>query len=299
MGQILQDKVFLNANIFQFEKRLESQYTIFLDKIPTFVTYYHISVNNSMTDSGFLNVDEIVGNDSPIKFQKIDDFPIYGIEAIQLDLSDEDEGLNSSYESEGIILPNTIKPLPNDYFTITYLSKEYIFMVNNIDYDTIKSNNFYKINFHLKSISDQGVDNLNRQVLEKYQCIFDNIGTDDKCLILEDEMIKLNQLMEIYHKISKKYMTYFYSNKYNSVIFDTGNGNFLYDRYLTYFINKNQLLKEDRSYRSLFLSNEGPCCSNISIGTDYITVSLETPCAWSWRSFPALLYYVCSPAAPR
>lgn len=146
MGQILQDKVFLNANIFQFEKRLESQYTIFLDKIPTFVTYYHISVNNSMTDSGFLNVDEIVGNDSPIKFQKIDDFPIYGIEAIQLDLSDEDEGLNSSYESEGIILPNTIKPLPNDYFTITYLSKEYIFMVNNIDYDTIKSNNFDKFN---------------------------------------------------------------------------------------------------------------------------------------------------------
>ena len=44
MGHIIDSKVFLNENIFEYEKRLGSQYSIFLDivknQIAIFIKYY-------------------------------------------------------------------------------------------------------------------------------------------------------------------------------------------------------------------------------------------------------------------
>lgn len=255
MGYMIDDKKFINENIFKFEKRLESQYTIFTDKTPTFVTYYHINNTNSMADNGFQNVEKIFGKNSPVRFQEIHDFPIYGIENIKMDLSDEEEGLNGSFEGEGIILPNTIKPLPNDFFTISYLSKVYIFMVTSIDYDTIKSNNYYKINYYLRTDSEETYELAQEQILEKYECVFENIGTDDKCLIKSEEYVILNQLEKIYCSYAEKYNVMFYSGKFNSYLFGCGD-NLIYDKYLSHFINKNGLFNEEGEYRTIILTNE-------------------------------------------
>lgn len=255
MGYLIEDKKFINDNIFKFEKRLESQYTIFTDKTPTFVTYYHINNINSISDSGFQNVEKVFGKDSPLRFQEINDFPIYGIDNIKLDLSDEDEGLTSNYEGEGIILPNTIKPLPNDFFTISYLNRVYIFMVTAIDYDTIKSNNYYKINFYYRTDSEETFELAQEQVLEKYNCIFKNIGTEDKCLIKDDEYRLFVRLNDVYRKLVDRYNVLFYSNKFNSYLFGDGD-TLIYDKYLTHFINSNSLFNEKEQYKTVFLSNE-------------------------------------------
>lgn len=254
MGSFISDKRFVNENIFLHEKRLESQYTIFFDnKTPTFVTYYHINNINSITDTGLLNVEKVIGTNSPIRFQEIADFPIYGIEQIKLDLNDNEEGLNSSYESDGIILPNTIKPLPNDLFTISYLGKGFIFMVTNVEYDTIKSNNFYKISYTIRH--EDSIDIIKDQILESYTCIFKNIGTDDKCIIRNTEYESLEKLKEWYMNMSEKYRVIFYNNRYNSFLFDEGNYK-IYDKYLTEFINENKLLILDDSYTTLMMANE-------------------------------------------
>ena len=255
MGYLINDKNFINDNIFKYEKRLESQYTIFTEKSPTFVTYYHISNINSITDSGLLNVEKILGKDSPLRFQEIHDFPIYGIENIKIDINEEEEGLNGSFEGEGIILPNTIKPLPNDFFIISYLDKTYIFMVTSIDYDTIKSNNYYKINFYFRTDSEDTYSSVQEQVLEKYNCIFRNIGTEDKCLIKEDEYHLLEDLNSVYRQFVDKYNVLFYSARFNSYLF--GDGDFLiYDKYLTHFINEHGLFNEKEQYETKMLSNE-------------------------------------------
>ena len=256
MGKLLNDKEFINSNIFKYEQRLESQYTIFLDKTPTFVTYYHINNVNSIVDSGFYNIEKVLGEDSPIKFQQINDFPIYGIESIKLDLNDEEEGITGNYEGEGIILPNTIKPVPNDVFIISYLDQDILFMVTSVDYDTIKSNNFYRISFYLRSLSEGNKETVEGQVLEKYNCIFDNIGTDDKCLLKEDEYLQLIKLSKIYDTFMEKYKILFYSKKFNSFLFNESNNDFWYDKYLTHFINENKLFRNRDSYSTLSLSNE-------------------------------------------
>lgn len=260
MGYIVNaDKPYINGNIFEFEKRLESQYTIFLDKNPTFVTYYHISNINSTADNGFQDVESVLGKNSPVCFQRIDDFPIYGIENIKLDLSEEDQGLTSSYSGDGIILPHTIRPLPNDFFSITYLDKEILFVITSIDYDTIKSNNFYKIEFSIKYVEDNGwIDNFERQTIEIYDCIFQNIGTEDKCLIKHDEYQKIVHLEEAYSHLLDEYMTAFYSKRFNSLLFNDPDNNYMYDKYLTHFVTKNNLCNRKNTYQTYMMSNEDP-----------------------------------------
>lgn len=254
MGTFISDKKFINDNIFLYEKRLESQYTIFFDnKTPTFVTYYHINNINSITDTGLMNVEHIIGPNSPIRFQKITDFPIYGIEQIKLDLNEEEEGLNASFESDGVILPNTIKPLPNDLFTISYIGKTFIFMVTSVEYDTIKSNNFYKINYAIRHEDDINI--IADQILESYTCVFDNIGTDDKCIIRNDEYESIQALKKWYGDISERYMNLFYNSRYNSFLFDEGNYR-IYDKYLTQFINENKLFIHKNDYSTVIMSNE-------------------------------------------
>jgi len=259
MGYLIDEKQFINQNIILYEEKMNSQYSRFLDKNPTFVTYYHINNIESIADTGFQNVEAIIGDNSPLRYQKIKDFPIYGLDPILPDLSDDEEGLTISYDSELIILPNTIKPTPHDFFTIDHLGKTFLFMVNDVKYDTIKSNNYYKISFHIDSVDDDETENLEKQVQEVYNCIFRNIGTQEKCLILEEDAEKLKKLNDIYKLIVDRYKILFFNKRYNSFIFeDVKNNVKVYDKFLTEFIIRNKLFQEKYNYNTLYLVNEDP-----------------------------------------
>ena len=135
---------FVNQNVALLRDRQSSMYSIFLESKPTFTTYYHVNKIRSRTDKGLKMPEKLNGALSPIRYNKLLNFPLYGIEQIQLQLEEEDEGLTSDYSGEAIILPNTIHPTPDDYFIINYLEKKYMFRITNYAYDTIKSNNYYK-----------------------------------------------------------------------------------------------------------------------------------------------------------
>lgn len=255
-GFIFDEQNFINNNAFKFEDRLNSQVARFLDKSPTYVTYYHISDIESTVDLGFSNIDGLLGDESPLRFNEIKDFPVYGLDPVQLRLEDMDQGLDTSYEGELLILPNTIKPTPNDFFTINYMSKDFIFMVTGVDYDTVKSNNYYKIDFSVKDIDYEVLEKLKMQVTDKYTCINTNIGTDDKAIIQSDLHIALKQVKELYNNIAERYKMYFYKDKYNSFIFKNRCGYRIYDRYLSAFMQKHRLFNNKDDHMTIMVNNE-------------------------------------------
>ena len=61
MGFKFDEKTLVNNNIFKYEDKLNSSYTRFLDKTPTYVTYYNINTIESTVDLGFSNVEKILG----------------------------------------------------------------------------------------------------------------------------------------------------------------------------------------------------------------------------------------------
>ena len=176
MGFKFDEKTLVNNNIFKYEDKLNSSYTRFLDKTPTYVTYYNINTIESTVDLGFSNVEKILGSNSPIRYSEVKNLPVYGMEAIQINVDEAEEGLTGSYDNgELIILPDTIKPYPDDFFILEHKGMDFLFRVTSVDYDTIKSNNFYKITFTIKYVTAEESKKILDQVTNKFTCVVDNI----------------------------------------------------------------------------------------------------------------------------
>lgn len=261
MGFKFNEKDFINNNIFKYEDKLNTQFSRFQEQTPMYVTWYNICINESTVDLGFANVEKVLGYNSPLKYNEIKNFPVYDFQAVQLAIEEQEEGLDTEFESELTILPNTIKPYPHDFFVLEHKGREFLFEVTEVNYDTIKSHNYYKVTYHIKYVDEEESNKIDEQISGKYTCIVDNIGTEDKC-ILEDEILQLIiKLKDIYYELSRKYVNYFYNKKYNTFIYVDINKNTVYDRYLNMFIQRNSLLYDHETHKAIYLTNEDSCCS--------------------------------------
>ena len=72
--------------------------------------------------------------------------------------------------------------------------KQMLFRVTEFNYNSIQSNDFYTVNLELRYIGDNVYDEIAPQVVEKYVCIFENIGTQDKCLIRVEDVARIIDL---------------------------------------------------------------------------------------------------------
>lgn len=256
MALIIDEKKMVQDNIFQYEEKLKSPMSRFLDTTPTFVTYYHINPDETTVDEGFKDISSIIGFRSPIKYKKIQNFPLYGIEQVIPQIQEMDQGLDTDFSSEAIILPGTIKPLENDFFMIPYLHDVYLFRVTEIIYDNVMPDNFYKLNYKLEYIDQEKVDALEKQANESYTCILDNIGTENKCIIEVDTIEKIEKIEKMYDDIATTYLSLFYDDRHNCLLGDLGKGQRLYDPFQTEFVNKHNLFNKKNNLKTLLFTNQ-------------------------------------------
>lgn len=234
---------------------LSSNFTAFLQGqgTPVLVTYYNLNDNVSTTDTGTYTVDDVLGEDSPLRYNKIENFPVYGLKEIILEIEQgEGDVLDTNFDTELIILPNSIKPTEFDFFVYTFKNGRNItFRVNNLQLGTIRNNDYYKISVHLKDIDSQDTMNdLNSQTVQTFKTNLDTIGTNDKCLIENTTFDKMDRIKKIINHITGQYVDMFYSKRFNSVILQGGlEGEFiLYDPFLTQFLINTSVLDNDRDY---------------------------------------------------
>jgi hypothetical protein len=256
MAFFIEEKKMVEDAVFIHEKQLKSPVSRILETTPTFVTYYHLNPDVTTTDGGFIDVSSIIGFRSPLRFNKIDSFPLYGIEQIILQLQDTDQGLDSSYEGEATIVPGSIKPLENDFFIIPYLREPYMFRVTEIMYDNIMPDNYYKIGFKLEYIDDDKIENIEKQVHENYTCLLENIGTESNCIIQTDSKEKLDKIEAMYDDMASTYKSIFYNERHNCFLGEIGCGQFLYDPLQTEFINEHQLFNKKHDLQCLMLTDQ-------------------------------------------
>ena len=244
MAIIINEEKMVEETVFKYEERLKAPTSRFTEGTQTYVNYFHVNNNSTTAGEGFADVSAIIGKDSPIRYQEIKGLPIYNIEAIVLQLQDDGAtGLDASYEGEGVLLPGTIKPLPNDFFIIPYLKDSYVFRVTEIFYDNIMPDNFYKFSFKLEYIDKDKEMQLKDQVNEHYTCKFNNIGTDNRCIIESGDMELIDKIDAMYDDIASTYLSIFFNDRYNCVLGDLPYeyGKVLYDPLMTEFINMHSL----------------------------------------------------------
>lgn len=197
-----------------FRKRRTSQYIRFLDKSVDFVTYYSINSIETTYALENRNVDSYIGTDSPVRYSRIQNLPVYGISQI-MDLNDYDEengGLtNESYQGEMILLPNIIEPKEGDVFIINIYNENRIFIVDEVKQPILKSKPHYSVSFHI-GIPDY-LEQLNKQTTKDFIAIFDNIGTQDKVVISSEEYDLKENYIQIYKALTEYYKNTFYKPK--------------------------------------------------------------------------------------
>ena len=266
MAQILnvEKPQYINQVIDIYSKNKVGQYSKYLDKSPTFVTYYHINEALSRSDVGTGNIESELGERSPIRFNKITNFPMYNIPELRPDINYDETGYDIELDcNDLVILPNTIRPKAGDYFIVSLGGgfKEYLFRVNNFRYNTIQSNDFYTIDADVKDIgTGLEIKRMPGQISETYLTVFENIGTQDKCFLKTTDIDYLNGLSDLYYKLRDYYKNAFYVRDLNCFTYQTGKYSetgrpiYRYDMYLESFINKSQIYYDKNSEESLVLT---------------------------------------------
>ena len=198
------------------QKFVKNDYYKFSDKPPTPVEYYHINKDASTIDEGSRLAFADVGKDSPLRFNLVHNFMLYGIETpISVTYQNDEYGLeSSSIEGDAYILPNTIRPFPGDIFVISYLKETLLFTVTDSSPDTLETGaNMWKITYKSRPTSSAELRQLFYQVVGEYNFIIDNIGTEYNCILKTDvvDFIKLvdEEIRKLKKEIHSMIDTYF------------------------------------------------------------------------------------------
>ena len=225
------------------KSRLNNPFYIYGDRKPTIVTYYNINHNASTIDKGSSTLYDDIGQNSSLRFNKIENFHLYGIEKINVNLDVGEYGLESPIEGEALILPNTIVPVPGDMFIINHvIDKPYLFMVTGIGIDTLYTGaNFYKISYKLTRTDMDALTSLETvQTIKRFTYKAGNVGTTLTPLIESNQAELIDKIEDNIDTLLNYYMNLFYKNSVQKFILEYQHM-YLYDPYLIEFMIRNKL----------------------------------------------------------
>lgn len=250
MGKILKAEEITRNNITTFLQNATQDYSIFLKSAPTFVTYYSKNSFLSTYDKSFEAVTEIIGADSPIKFNEIKSFPLYAVQNASFGTDIGDFGISADVSSNATILPRTIVPAVDDYFTLFYNNELRVFQISDVEVDNYNNDKYYKISFFLSS---SNILELQTQVSQKLHTDYSKIGKVERPFSEENVYNAYSNLEDIYDSLLKNYNDIYYDT--DITFYVDAQEHFLkecrvYDIYLNHFIVENELNSSNSEYRS-------------------------------------------------
>lgn len=232
------------------QERLNNPYYLFSSKKPTNVTYWNINTKKTTLDMGTKQTYDHVGENSSLRFNKINSFQLYGINRIEIDMNLGEYGIESPVEGEALILPNTIIPSVDDMFTIDYLTdKPIIFRVNKVSIDTLENgNNFYRIQYYLDRTDETALDYLNsKQLVNEYNYKPGNVGSNFVALIYKSDSDIIDTIQKNIITLKRYFQNLFFKNNIQTFVYDYECMS-IYDPYLIEFLIRNNIYDDDENY---------------------------------------------------
>jgi hypothetical protein len=216
-----------------------------------FPRYFAINKNLSTTGFGSNTIDSYIGVDSPIKYDRIENLPIYGMPEINNESEfDETYGTSSEgYSGEATILPGVMIPSEGECFVLEYFNKRILFFVNEVVEQTIKANPAYIIRFSIESADKIAL--IERQVVSSSIAIFDNIGTENRVIIESTDYAEVTRLTSIYKELRDYFINKFFKRKTTTFelnvsysVGDTDKINMV-DKFMQKFLTDNRIIIMD------------------------------------------------------
>ena len=258
MAQLMFDEgTLMDGNIFKFENRLKSSMNKYVEGGAMFVTYFVQDENSSTVDRGLQDIEELFGTKAPLRYNEIENFPLYGFNQLKPDGTDEQQIEDINVDGECVILPCTIVPKPYDFFMIKHLKMDGLFMVTKVEYDSMKAEGYYKITYRLQSTSHETIQSLRQKIVNKYQMDLNAIGTSVNPIVKEDDYILKGKINQMVGKMIESYRGMFYNSRHNCFLFrDPQTGLDVFDMCGNEFIAKYALMNYPNSPQVIVLNEK-------------------------------------------
>ncbi len=211
------------------------------DQRPSKCTYYNINKEKSTYDGGSKLIYDEIGSESPLRFDRINDLYIYGMQRLEINLENEEFGMESNpLTGESYILPDQFIPTDNDFFTIDHVDHKWLFKVTDASMAFLQEGTqAWKISWMLDRTSDQDIL---KNVVRDFKYVETNIGTQTKRIVLSTNYELAKEIDQKATSMRNYFRDLFYSPKIQSFCYKWYNEYIMYDPYAIEFILRNKLL---------------------------------------------------------
>lgn len=237
--RLRRQKDIITRNTDAYIEATTKDYAKYYEGTPTYITYYSIDKDSSTEDIGLEAVNSLTGADAPIKYRKISDVKIYGIDALDVSNEITERGLQSNVSGEFVMRPDSgIVPVSGDFFSFVYTGmEEHLFKINDVQFDKITPNKYYKCTF---SLYPYNLDDIYNNIAGNYNVEYNDDGT----AVVEESTSKTNEATKtLIDSMIDKYESMFYDEDMDMFSYydPTRTKNF-WSPYLQHFLHETKCL---------------------------------------------------------
>jgi len=247
MAKLLDDEQIIKLKL---EENLEDSllnYSEMLESSPFYLDYFNKNISASTQDELDV-VYQVLGAESPVQYNRVKSFPIYGLQQISLDLTNGVYGPEAEVDSECIILPRTIVPVVDDFISVPYeesgTTVYALFRVTKVDKSILNSKRFFKLSI---SLTTSTIEQVESQVEKELIFSVTDYESNRKSIVLLSESELLKKAEFLRRTFVENYALLFEESDVSSFCIQFDNG-FLLNYYLHDFLELSGAFEFDRSF---------------------------------------------------
>lgn len=256
-GLVFDEQSLVDQSVYKYDQFLHSRINKYTGNGRIMVTYYNINDQNT-TDSLGLNVHyQLLGIDSPLRYDKITKFPMLDLTPVKMEekQASTSQARDLGTSGEVYIIPGTIMPKENDFFIINHLKMNHLFRVTQVGQDAFNTDGSYRVSYELFSTNPNDIEQLERQTVREFVTDFRTIGGSDLTPVIgKEEYDHRSRLIKMVNDMTENYIARYYDHTHNCFILHL-NGRSLFDYCGNYFMAKNSIMINDSKIGNIMLKD--------------------------------------------
>lgn len=257
MAHLVYDENALSEQqMYQYDKFLHSRVNKYTGSGRTLVTYFNIDDANTTTSLGFDDAYHILGTDSPLRYQKIENMVLIGFSPLnpENNQASTTNVRNYTLSGEAFIVPGTVMPKENDFFIVNHLNMNHLMRVTEVTQDGLNTDGSYRISYSLYSTNPDDLEHLRRQTVGDYVMDLQTVGGEDLTPVIgkEDHILR-SRLIRMVDDMVENYKANYYDDRHNCFLCHL-NGVTLFDLCGNKFMAKNGIMIRDNANGNVVLN---------------------------------------------
>jgi hypothetical protein len=255
-GLIFDEQSLIDEHVYKYDKFLHNRINKYTGAGRIIIKYWSINDTNTSTSMGFNTHYQILGNDSPLRYDEIDNMCLLGFSPLQPEEKQASTSTARNYGlgGEAFVIPGTIMPKENDFFIVKHINMNHLFRVTQVTQDGLNTDGSYRINYELFSTNPLEIEKLYKQTIGHYIMDLQTIGGEDLTPVISVEDHELrSRLIKMVNDMIENYVSRYYDNTHNCFILHL-NGRTLFDVCGNMFMSKHGVMINDDTNGNIVLN---------------------------------------------